>query len=144
MRKILSGIQRVKSFMKHFIFCGMIFTHIQYKIDGEKVETVTEFIFLGSKITADGDCSLAIKRRSLLGRKAMANPDSTLKSRDITLLTKLPLVIAMAFLVVMYGHELDHEESQRIDAFEMVLEEILESPLDNKEIKPVNSKGNQS
>ena len=55
--KILSGIQRVKSFMKYFIFCGMIFTHIQYKIDGEKVETVTEFIFLGSKITVDSDCS---------------------------------------------------------------------------------------
>ena len=74
----------------------------------------------------------------------MTNLESVLKSRDITLLTKLPLVIAMAFLVVMYGHELDHEESQRIDAFEMVLEEILDSPLDNKEIKPVNSKGNQS
>ena len=64
--KILSGIQRVKSFMKYFIFCGMIFTHIQYKIDGEKVETVTEFIFVGSKITADGHCSHEIKRHVLL------------------------------------------------------------------------------
>ena len=69
-------------------------------------------------------------RYLLLERKAMTNLDSVLKSRDITLLTKFPLVIAMAFPVVMYGHELDHEESQRIDAFEMVLEEILESPLD--------------
>ena len=78
----------------------------------------------------NGDCSHEIKIHSLLRRKAMTNLDSVLKSRDITLLTKFPLVIAMAFPVVMYGHELDHEESQRIDAFEMVLEEILESPLD--------------
>ena len=91
---------------------------------------MTEFIFLGSKITVDSDSSHEIKRHLLLGRKAMINLDSVLKSRDITLLTKFPLVIAMAFPVVMYGHELDHEESQRIDAFEMVLEEILESPLD--------------
>ena len=69
MRKILSGIQRVKSFMKHFIFCGMIFTHIQYKINGEKVETVTEFIFLGSKITVDVDCSHKLKDACTLEEK---------------------------------------------------------------------------
>ena len=143
MRKNLSGIQRVKSFMKHFIFCGMIFTHIQYKIDGEKVETVTEFMFLGSKISVDGDCSHKIKRCLHLRRKVMTNLDSVLKSRDVTLLTMVCLVIAMAFPVVMYGHELNHKEGQRIDAFEMVLEKILESLLDNKEFKPVNSKGNQ-
>ena len=100
MRKNLSGIQRVKSFMKHFIFCGVIFTHIQYKIDGEKVETVTEFIFLDSKITVDGDCSHKIKTCLHLRRKVMTNLDSVLKSRDVTLLTTVCLVIAMAFPVV--------------------------------------------
>ena len=73
------------------------------KIDGETVETVSDFIFLGSKITADGDYSHEIKRRLLLGRKVMTNLDSTLKSRDITLPTKVPLVKAMVFPVVMYG-----------------------------------------
>ena len=76
-----------------------------WQIDGETMETVTDFIFLGSKITADGDCSLAIKRRSLLGRKAMANLDSILKSLDITLPTKVCLVKAIVFPVVMYGCE---------------------------------------
>ena len=76
-----------------------------WQIDGEKVETVTEFIFLGSKITADGDCSHEIKRCLLLGRKVMTNLDSILKSRDITLPTKAPLVKAMVFPVVMYGCE---------------------------------------
>ena len=75
------------------------------QIDGETVETVTDFIFLGSKITADGDCSHEIKRYLLLGRKAMTNLDSILKSRDITLPTKVHLVKAMAFPVVMYGCE---------------------------------------
>ena len=75
------------------------------QIDGETVETVTGFIFLGSKITEDGDCSHEIKRHLLLGRKAMANLDSILKSRDITLLTKVYLVKAMVFPVVMYGCE---------------------------------------
>ncbi len=75
------------------------------QIDGEKVETVSDFIFLGSKITADGDCSHEIKRCLLLGRKAMKNLDSILKSRDITLLTKVHLVKAMVFPVVMYGCE---------------------------------------
>ena len=74
-----------------------------WEIDGETVETVSDFIFLGSKITADGDCSREIKRRLLLGRKVMTNLDSILKSRDITLLTKVCLLKAMVFLVVMYA-----------------------------------------
>ena len=74
------------------------------------METVTDFIFLGSKITADGDCSHEIKRHLLLGRKAMSKLDSILKSRDITLLTKVCLVKAMVFPVVIYGCELDHKE----------------------------------
>ena len=82
-----------------------------WQIDAETMEPVRDFIFLGSKITADGDCSHEIKRRLLLGRKAMINLDSILKSRDITLLTKVCLVKAMAFLVVMYGFELDYKES---------------------------------
>ena len=76
-----------------------------WQIDGETMETVTDFIFLGSKITADGDCSHEIKRRLLLGRKAMTNLDSMLKSRDITLLTKVHLVKAIVFPRVMYGCE---------------------------------------
>ena len=76
-----------------------------WKIDGETVETVTDFIFLGSKITADGDCSHEIKRRVLLGRKAVTNLDSILKSRDITLLTKVRTVKTTIFPVVMYGCE---------------------------------------
>ena len=75
------------------------------------METVTDFIFLGSKITADGDCRHEIKRHLLLGRKAVTNLDSLLKSRDITLLTKVCLVKAMVFLVVMYGCQLDYKES---------------------------------
>ena len=76
-----------------------------WQIDREKVETVKDFIFLGSKITEDGDCNHEVKRCLFLGRKAMANLDSILKSRDITLLTKVHLVKAMVFLVVMYGCE---------------------------------------
>ena len=76
-----------------------------WEIDGETVETVSDFIFLGSKITADGDCSHEIKRCLLLGKKVMTNLDSILKSRDITLLTKVRLVKTMAFPVVMYGCE---------------------------------------
>ena len=76
-----------------------------WQIDGKTMETVTDFIFLGSKITADGDCSHGLKRRLLLGRKAMTNQDSVLKSRDITLLTKVRLVRAMVFPVVVYGCE---------------------------------------
>ena len=85
------------------------------------METVTDFIFLGSKITADGDCSHEIKRHLLLGRKAMASLDSTLKSRDIALLTKAHLVKAMVFPAVMYGCEswMKKAKSQRTDAFEL-------------------------
>ena len=93
-----------------------------WQIDGETVETVTDFMFWGSKITADGDCSHEIKRHLLLGRKAMTNLDSMLKSRDITLPTKVHLVKAMVFLVVMYGCEsgtIKKAEHQRIDAFEL-------------------------
>ena len=93
-----------------------------WQIDGETVETVTCFIFVGSQITADGDCSHEIKRHLLLGRKAMTNPDSTLKSRDITLPTKVRLVKAMAFPVVMYGCKswtIKKAECQRIDAFKL-------------------------
>ena len=93
-----------------------------WQIDGENVETVTDFIFLGSKITADGDFRHEIKRRLLLGRKAMTNLDSILKSRDITLLIKVCLVKAIAFPVVMYGCEswtLKKAEHQRTDAFEL-------------------------
>ena len=81
-----------------------------WQIDGEEVETVTDFIFLGSKIIEDSDCSHEIKRRLLLGRKAMTNLDSILKSRDITLLPKVHIVKAMVFLVVMCRWELDHRE----------------------------------
>ena len=93
-----------------------------WQIDGETVETVADFIFLGSKITADGDCSHEIKRRLLLGRKVMTNLDSILKSRDITLPTKVHLVKAMVFPVVMYGCErwtIKKAEHRRIDAFEL-------------------------
>ena len=93
-----------------------------WQIDGETVETVSDFIFGGSKITADGDCSHEVKRHWLLGRKVMTNLDSILKSRDITLLTKVRLVKAMVFPVVMYGCEswtVKMAERQRIDAFEL-------------------------
>ena len=93
-----------------------------WQIDGETVETVADFIFLGSKITADGDCSDEIKRRLLLGRKVMTNLDSILKSIDITLPTKVRLVKAMVFPVVMYGCEswiIKKAECRRIDAFEL-------------------------
>ena len=93
-----------------------------WQIDGETMETVTDFISWGSKITADGDCSHEIKRRLLLGRKAMTNLDGILKSRDITLPTKVCLVKAMVFPVVMYGCEswtIKKAEHRRIDAFEL-------------------------
>ena len=92
------------------------------QIDGETVETLADFIFLGSKITADGDCSHEIKRCLLLGRKTVTHLDSILKSRDITLPTKVRLVKAMVFLVVMYGCEswtVKKAECRRIDAFEL-------------------------
>ena len=97
-----------------------------WQIDGETMETVKDFIFLGSKITADNDCRHEIKRHLLLGRKAMTNLDSILKSRDITLSTKVHLVIAMVFPAVMYGCEtwtIKKVEHQRIDAFELCVGE---------------------
>ena len=93
-----------------------------WEIDGETVETVSDFIFLGSKMTADGDCSHEIKRHLLLGRKVMSNLDSIFKSRDITLSTMVRLVKAMVFPLVMYGREswtIKKTEHQRIDAFEL-------------------------
>ena len=113
----------------------------------ETVETVTDFILGGSRITADGDCSHEIKRCLLLGRKVMTNLDSTLKSRDITLPTKVHLVKAMVFPIVVYGCEswtIKKAERGRMDAFELWYWRRLESPLDCKEIQPVHPKGNQS
>ena len=112
------------------------------------METVRDYIFLGSKITADGDCSHEIKRHLLLGRKAMTNLDSVLKSRDITLPTKVHISQSYGFSsshVCMW--ELDHKEGWKPKNWcfwIMMLENILESPLDCKEIQPVNLKGNQS
>ena len=108
------------------------------------METVTDFIFLDSKITVDGDCSHEMKRHLLLGRKAVTNLDSILKSRDITLPTNVHLVQATVFPVVTYGCEswtIKTTRCQRIDTFKS--EKTLESPLDCKSIKPVNPKGNQ-
>ena len=110
------------------------------------MEAVTDFTFLGSKITADGDCSHEIKDTCSLGRKAMTNLDSILKSRDITLPTKVNLVKAMLFPAIMYGCQswtIKKAEHGRIDAFELWCWKRLLSPLNCKEIKPVNSKGNQ-
>ena len=110
------------------------------------METVRDLIFLDSKITADGDCNHEIKRRLLLGRKAMTNLDSILKSRDIILLTKVHLVKARVFPIVMYGYEswtIKKAEHWRFDAFKLPFSRTLESPLDCKEIKPVHPKGNK-
>ena len=120
---------------------------ISWQIDGETVETVTNFIFLGSKITADGDRSYEIKRHLLPGRKAIMNLEIILKSRDITLPTKVHTVQAMVFPVVMYGYK-----SWTIEGWVpenwcfriVVLEKILECPLDCKEIQLVHPKWNQS
>ena len=115
-----------------------------WEIDGETVETVSDFIFWGSKITGDGDCSHEIKRRLLLGRKVMTNLDSIFKSRDITLPTKVRIVKAMVFPVVMYGCEswtVKKAERRRIDCFELwCWRRLFESPLYCKEIQPVHSK----
>ena len=119
-----------------------------WQIDGETMEIVRDFILGGSKITADGNCSHEIKRRLLLGRKAMTSLNSILKSRDLTLLTKVHSVKATVFPVVMYGCEswtVKKAECQRIDSSgTVVLEKTLESPLDCKEIQPVHPKGDQS
>ena len=117
-----------------------------WQIDEETMETVTNFIFLGSKITADGDCSHEIKIHLLLGRKAMANLDSILKSRDIT--NKGPYSQSCGFSSIhVWMWELDHKENwapKNWCFWTVVLEKTLESPLDSKEIKPVNPEGNQS
>ena len=120
-----------------------------WEIDGETVETVSDLIFLGSKITADSDCSHEIKRCLLIGRKVMTNLDSILKSRDITFPTKVHLVKAMVFPVVMYGCEswtVKKAECQKIDAFELWCWRRLplNSPVDCMEIQPVHPKGDQS
>ena len=118
-----------------------------WQINGETMEIATYFIFLGSKTTADGDCSCEIKRHLLLGRKAMTKQNTILKSRDISLLTKIHLVKALVFIVIMYGCEswTIKAEHQRLDVFELwCWRDSLESLLDCKEIKPVNHQGNQS
>ena len=117
-----------------------------WQIDGEKVEAVTDFIFLGSKIAVDSDYSHKIERSLLLGRKAMTNLDSILKSRDITFSTKDCLVKAVVFPVVMYGCEswtVKKAERQIIDAFELWCWRRLLRVLDCRKIKPVHPKGNQ-
>ena len=112
------------------------------------METVTDFILGGSKITADGDCNHEIKRHLLLGRKAMTNLDSIIKSKNITLPTNIHLVKAMVFPEVMYGCDswsIKKAKHQRIDAFELwCWRRLLRVPLDCKEIQPVHPKGNQS
>ena len=120
---------------------------ISWQIDRETVETVADFISGGSKITADGDFSHEIKRRLLLGRKVMFNLDRILKSRNITLSTKVSLVKAMVFPVVMCGCQswtLNKADHRRTDAFELWCWRRLLSPLDCKEIQPVHPKGDQS
>ena len=121
---------------------------ISWHMDGETMETVRDFILGGSKITADGDCSHEIKRCLLLGRKAMINLDSILKSRDITLPTKVHLVKAMVFSSShVWIWELEYKESWALKNWcfrTMVLEKTLESPLNCKEIQPVHPKGDQS
>ena len=118
-----------------------------WQIDGETVETVSNFISLGSKITADGDCSHEIKRSLLLGRKAMTNLDSILKSRDIILPTKFRLSQSYGFSSShVWMWELDHKQSwapKNWCFWTVVLEKTLESPLDCKEIQPVHSEGDQ-
>ena len=116
------------------------------QIDGVKMETVTGFIFLGSKITEDGDCSHEIKSCLFLGRKAMTNLDSVLKCRDITLPTKVLIVKASFSSSHIQMWELDHKEGWVLKNWwfqTVVLERTLESPLNSKEIQPVNPKGNQ-
>ena len=118
-----------------------------WQIDGETMETVADFIFLGSKIIADGDCRHEIKRCLLLGKKAITNTDSILKSRDITLTTKVHLVKAMVFSVIMYGCEswaIKKLSTKELMLWTVVLKKTLESPLDCKEIQPINPKGNKS
>ena len=118
-----------------------------WEIDGERVETVPDFIFGGSKITADGDCSYEIKRRLPFARKVITNLDSILKSRDITFPTEVRLVKAMVFPVVMYGCEswtIKKAEHRTIDAFDLWCWRTLLRLLDCKEVQQVHPKGDQS
>ena len=119
-----------------------------WQIDGETMKTVRDFIFLGFKITADGTCSHEIIRLSLLGRKAITNLDSILKARDITLLTKVHLVKAMVFPIVMYGCKswtIKKSEHQRIDAFELLCwRRLLRAPWTARRSNQSNPKGNES
>ena len=119
-----------------------------WQIDGETMETVRDFIFWGSKIIADSDCSHEIKKHLLFGRKAMTNLDSILKNRDITLLTEVHLVKAMVFPVVMYGCEswtIKKAKCQRIDAFELwCWRRLLRVPWTARRSNPVHPSGNQS
>ena len=118
-----------------------------WQIDGETMETVTDCIFLGSIITAVGDCIHEIKKHLLLGKRAMTNLDSILKSRDITLCwQRFPLVKAMVFSVVIYGcgSWTVKLSTRELILWTVVLDKTLEIPLNCKEIKPVNLKGNQS
>ena len=118
-----------------------------WEVDGATVETVADFILGGCKITSDGDCSHEIKRRLLLGRKVMTNLDSIFKRRDITFPTKVHLVKAMVFPVVIYGCDswtVKKAERRRIEAFELwCWRRLLRSPLACKEIQPVHSEGDQ-
>ena len=118
-----------------------------WEIDGETMETVTDFIFLGSKITEHGDCSHKIKKRLLLGKKAMTNLDSILKSSDITLTTKVHLIKAVVFPIVMYGCEswtIKKAERQRIDAFKMrCCRKLLRVPWTARRSNQSILKGNQ-
>ena len=118
------------------------------QIDGETMETVTDCIFLGSKITADGDCSHEIKRRLFLGRKAMTNIDNILRNRDITLPTKVEIIKAMVFPVVMYGYEswtINKAEHRITEAFKQWCGRILlRVAWTARRSKRVNPKGNQS
>ena len=119
-----------------------------WQIDGETMETVSDFIFMGSKITTEGDCRHGIKRSLLLGRIARTNLESVLKSRDIISLTKVRIVKAMVFPVVMYGCEswsIRKAEHRRIDAFELwCWRRLSRVPPTARRSKPINPKGNQS
>ena len=120
---------------------------VSWQIEWEKVKEVTDFLFSGWKTTVNRDCSHEIRRRLLLGRKAMTKIDCVLKSKDITLLTKAHIVKGMVFPVVMYGCEtwtIKKAEGWRTDAFKLWCWRRLENPLESKEIKPVNLKGNKS
>ena len=150
---ILGYVAFIKSVCPHYSIIvsplhtvhGTLSPIISWQTDGEKVEMVRDFIFLSSKITADGDCSHKIKRCFLHGRKAVTNLDSVLKSRDVTLPTKVRLVKATVFPVVVYRcWTIKKAEHWRIDAFELWCWRRVELLLDNKEIKPVHPKGNQS